>query len=89
MQPATSEDKEVASMRRILLLLAVAAMLAATMVASSGAAFAARHVCPVCPVAANDQAQGSFSTGSTQGDEGSGFTADQGLRNAFMNNTNP
>ena len=74
-------------MKRILLLLAVAAMLAATMVATSGAAFA---VCsPGGPVAANDQAQGCFSTGSTQAVPNSGFNASEGLQTAYMHNTNP
>ena len=73
-------------MRRILLLLAVAAMLAATMVATSGAAFA---VCPVCPVSANDQAQGSFNTALGTANDASNRNADLGLRTAYMNNTNP
>ncbi len=73
-------------MRRIVLLM-VAAMLVAVMMAfSAGPAFA---VCPVCPVEANDQAQGSFSTGTTHAVPNSDRHAEEGLRNAFMHNTNP
>ena len=62
-------------------------MLVAVMMAvTAGPAFA---VCPVCPVEANDQAQGSFSTGTTQAVPNSDRNAEEGLRNAFMHNINP
>ncbi len=73
--------------RRIVTMLMVALVVSAmvsVMVAS--AAFA---VCPVCPVEANDQAQGSFSTGTTEAVPNSDRNAEEGLRNAFMHNTNP
>ena len=74
-------------MRRIILLLAVMAIMAAM---TTVPAFAQ---CPVCPVAANDQAQGSFFTGSTavlaEPTNQNSLNAERGLSTAFMRNTNP
>ena len=56
-------------------------------VMAAGAAFAACG--PGGPVAANDQAQGCFSTGPTHAVPNSDSNASKGLQTAFMHNTNP
>ena len=77
-------------MRRMILLAIVALMVAAM---AAGPAFALPppgvSPCPPCPVTANDEAEGSFFTGSGSAHTKSGGKADQGLDTALMNNVNP
>ena len=74
--------------RRIITMLVVALVVSAMVsVMAAGAAFAACG--PGGPVAANDQAQGCFGSGTTQAVPNSDLNADEGLRTAFMHNTNP
>ncbi len=77
-------------MRRILMLLSAAMLVTVMMAFMAGPAFAAKQgPCPVCPVAANDQAQGSFSTGTSHAVPNSNRNAEEGLQTAFFNNINP
>jgi hypothetical protein len=74
-------------MKRIITMLMMALVVSAMVtVMAASAAFA---VCPVCPVEANDEAQGRFSTGLTHAVPNSDRNAEEGLQTAFMHNTNP
>ncbi len=74
-------------MRRILLVLAIAAMMVLMATVTAGAAFAG-PVCPFCPnLAANDQAQGGWTTGAFAAEDTPAH--DLGIRTSFMNNATP
>ncbi len=85
-------------MRRRIVTMLMVALVASAMV-SVIVASAAFAVCPVCPVSANDQAQGSFSPASTTvlaepSNEnslhaGGELNPDVGLTKAHFENTEP
>ncbi len=84
-QPATSQVKEVALIRRIISLFTVAALMA-LMVALMAASPALAQCFPGS-VAANDNAQGCWRTGALAAEDTP--AAEKGIVTSFMHNTQP